>query len=163
MTRLSPFNSPLLLGFDHLEQILERVSKNSGDGYPPYNVLQAGDDSLRISLAVAGFTEEELSVTVEQNQLHIHGRQQDDPEAVYLHRGIAARRFHRTFLLAESIEVAGATLDNGLLNIDLVRPHPAQPLRTVKIQRNAAKSGPKAQLYEPASSLKAAPTRRGSL
>lgn len=157
MTRLSPFNSPLLLGFDHLEQILERVSKNSGDGYPPYNVLQAEDDRLRISLAVAGFTEDELSVTVEQNQLHIHGRQQDDPETVYLHRGIAARRFHRTFLLSESIEVAGATLDNGLLNIDLVRPEPAQPVRTIEIQRNAASSGAKAQLY------KAAPTRRGSL
>jgi len=147
MTRLSPFNSPLLLGFDHLEQILERVSKSSGDGYPPYNVLQTDGDRLRISLAVAGFTEEELSVTVEQNQLHIQGRQQDDPDAVYLHRGIAARRFHRTFLLAESIEVDGATLDNGLLNIDLVRPEPAQSVRTVEIQRRTAKSGEKRQLY----------------
>ena len=156
MTRLSPFNSPLLLGFDHLEQILERVSKSSGDGYPPYNVLQTDGDRLRISLAVAGFTEEELSVTVEQNQLHIQGRQQDDPDAVYLHRGIAARRFHRTFLLAESIEVDGATLDNGLLNIDLVRPAPAQSVRTVEIQRRTAKSGEKRQLYE------APQTHRGS-
>ncbi|PPR25313.1 MAG: Small heat shock protein IbpA [Alphaproteobacteria bacterium MarineAlpha10_Bin1] len=156
MTRLSPFNSPLLLGFDHLEQILERVSKSSGDGYPPYNVLQTDGDRLRISLAVAGFTEEELSVTVEQNQLHIQGRQQDDPDAVYLHRGIAARRFHRTFLLAESIEVDGATLDNGLLNIDLVRPEPAQSVRTVEIQRRTAKSGEKRQLYE------APQTQRGS-
>ena len=103
MTPLSPFNSPLILGFDHLEQILERVSKTSNDGYPPYNILQTGNRRLRISLAVARFTEAELSLTLEQNQLHIHGRQQDDPNAVYLHHGSAARRFHRTFLLAESI------------------------------------------------------------
>ncbi|HIM47232.1 MAG TPA: Hsp20 family protein [Alphaproteobacteria bacterium] len=148
MTRLSPFNSPLLLGFEHLEQILERVSKTSNDGYPPYNILQVGNDRLRISLAVAGFTEEELSVTVEQNQLHIHGRQQDDPDAVYLHRGIAARRFHRTFLLAETIEVDTAALDNGLLNIDLVQPEPAQTVRTVEIRRSAAKRGKKANLFE---------------
>ena len=163
MTRISPFNSPLLLGFDHLEQILQRVSKTSGDGYPPYNVLQTDDDRLRINLAVAGFTEDELSVTVEQNQLHIHGRQQEDPDAVYLHRGIAARCFHRTFLLAESIEVDGATLDNGLLNIDLVRPLPAQTVRTVEIQRRAAKGGEKRQLYEGARDRKAASTGRGSL
>ncbi|MDA1357466.1 MAG: Hsp20 family protein [Proteobacteria bacterium] len=148
MTRLSPFNSPLLLGFDHLEQILERVSKTSNDGYPPYNILQTGDDRLRISLAVAGFTEAELSVTVEQNQLHIHGCQQDDPNAVYLHRGIAARRFHRTFLLAESIEVDCAALDNGLLNIDLVQPVPAQAVRTVEIKRSQARPGEKANLFE---------------
>ena len=148
MTRLSPFNSPLLLGFEHLEQILERVSKTSNDGYPPYNILQVGNDRLRISLAVAGFTEEELSVTVEQNQLHIHGRQRDDPDAVYLHRGIAARRFHRTFLLAETIEVDTAALDNGLLNIDLVQPEPAQTVRTVEIRRSAAKRGKKANLFE---------------
>ncbi|MEE8172151.1 MAG: Hsp20 family protein [Alphaproteobacteria bacterium] len=148
MTRLSPFNSPLLLGFDHLEQILERVSKNSNDGYPPYNILQVGEDRLRISLAVAGFTEQELSVTVEQNQLHIQGRQQDDPNAVFLHRGIAARRFHRTFLLAETIEVDSAALDNGLLNIDLVQPLPAQTVRTIEIKRNAAKRGKKVKLFE---------------
>ena len=148
MTRLSPFNSPLLLGFDHLEQILERVSKNSNDGYPPYNILQVGDDRLRISVAVAGFTEQELSVTVEQNQLHIHGRQQDDPNAVYLHRGIAARRFHRTFLLAETIEVDTAYLDNGLLNIDLVQPMPVQTARTVEIKRSTTKAGKKANLFE---------------
>tara|TARA_A100001037_G_scaffold265949_1_gene257776 strand:- start:567 stop:1031 length:465 start_codon:yes stop_codon:yes gene_type:complete len=148
MTRLSPFNSPLLLGFDHLEQILERVSKNSNDGYPPYNILQIGDDRLRISIAVAGFTEDELSVTVEQNQLHIQGRQKDYPDTVYLHRGIAARRFHRTFLLAESIEVAGAALDNGLLNIDLVQPEPTQTVRNIEIKRNARKQAAKANLFE---------------
>ena len=148
MTRLSPFNSPLLLGFGHLEQILERVSKNSNDGYPPYNILQVGDDRLRISVAVAGFTEQELSVTIEQNQLHLHGRQQDDPNAVYLHRGIAARRFHRTFLLAETIEVDTAYLDNGLLNIDLVQPMPVQTVRTVEIKRSTTKAGKKANLFE---------------
>ena len=148
MTRLSPFNSPLLLGFEHLEQILERVSKTSNDGYPPYNILQVGNDRLRISLAVAGFTGEELSVTVEQNQLHIYGRQHDDPDAVYLHRGIAARCFHRTFLLAETIEVDTAELDNGLLNIDLVQPEPAQTVRTVEIRRSAAKRGRKVNLFE---------------
>ena len=134
MTRLSPFNSPLLLGFEHLEQILERVSKSSNDGYPPYNIVQVENDRLRICL--------------EQNQLHIHGRQQDDPDAVYLHRGIAARRFHRTFLLAETIEVDTAALDNGLLNIDLVQPEPAQTVRTVEIRRSAAKGGKKANLFE---------------
>ena len=148
MTRLSPFNSPLLLGFEHLEQILERVSKNSNDGFPPYNILQVGDDRLRINLAVAGFTEAELSVTVEQNQLHIHGRQQDDPDAVYLHRGIAARRFHRTFLLAETIEVDSAAIDNGLLNIDLVQPLPAQTVRTIEIKQSAAKRGKKVKMFE---------------
>ena len=148
MTRLSPFNSPLLLGFEHLEQILERVSKNSNDGFPPYNILQVGDDRLRINLAVAGFTEAELSVTVEQNQLHIHGRQQDDPDAVYLHRGIAARRFHRTFLLAETIEVDSAAIDNGLLNIDLVQPLPAQTVQTIEIKQSAAKRGKKVKMFE---------------
>ena len=148
MTRLSPFNSPLLLGFDHLEQILERVSKNSKDGYPPYNILQAGDDRLRISIAVAGFTEDELSVTVEQDQLHIRGCQQDDPNAVYLHRGIAARRFHRTFLLSETIEVDSAALDNGLLNIDLIQPPPAKNVRNIDIKRSVHNHAQKGNLFE---------------
>ena len=137
MTRLSPFNSPLLLGFDHLEQILERVSKNSNDGYPPYNILQVGDERLRISIALAGFTQDELSVTLEQNQLHIRGRQQDDPDALYLHRGIAARQFHRTLLLSETIEIDSATLDNGLLNIDLIQPQPAPTVRNINIRRSS--------------------------
>jgi HSP20 family molecular chaperone IbpA len=147
MTRISPFNSPLLLGFEHLEQILERVSKNSNDGYPPYNILQTGENCLRISIAVAGFSEDDLSVTVEQNQLHIQGRQHDDPNAVYLHRGIAARRFHRTFLLAETIEVAGAELDNGLLNVDLVQPLPAQTVRNIDIKRGARQGAAKTNLF----------------
>jgi len=148
MTRLSPFDSPLLLGFDHLEQILERVSKNSNDGYPPYNILQVGNDHLRISIAVAGFTEDELSVTVEQNQLHIRGHQQDDADAIYLHRGIAARRFHRTFLLSESINVDSASLDNGLLNINLIQPQPAQTVRNIDIKRGAQKRTQKSNLFE---------------
>ena len=148
MTRLSPFDSPLLLGFDHLEQILERVSKNSNDGYPPYNILQVGNDHLRISIAVAGFTEDELSVTVEQNQLHIRGHQQDDADAIYLHRGIAARRFHRTFLLSESIKIDSATLDNGLLNIDLIQPQPAPTLRNINIKRSSHNRAQKGNLFK---------------
>ena len=148
MTRLSPFNSPLLLGFDHLEQILERVSKNSNDGYPPYNILQVGDERLRISIAVAGFTQDELSVTLEQNQLHIRGRQQDDPDALYLHRGIAARQFHRTFLLSETIEIDSATLDNGLLNIDLIQPQPAPTVRNINIKRSSHNRAQKGNLFK---------------
>ena len=148
MTRLSPFNSPLLLGFDHLEQILERVSKNSNDGYPPYNILQVGDERLRISIALAGFTQDELSVTLEQNQLHIRGRQQDDPDAVYLHRGIAARQFNRTFLLSETIEIDSATLDNGLLNIDLIQPQPAPTVRNINIKRSSHNRAQKGNLFK---------------
>ena len=148
MTRLSPFNSPLLLGFDHLEQILERVSKNSNEGYPPYNILQVGNDRLRISIAVAGFTEDELSITVEQNQLHIGGCQQDDPDAVYIHRGIAGRRFKRTFLLSETIEVDSATLENGLLSIDLVQPQPTQTVRSIHIKNGTQKRVRKSNLFE---------------
>ncbi len=140
MTRLSPFNSPLMLGFDHLEQILERVSKSGSDGYPPYNVVQVGEDRLRITLAVAGFTDADLEVTVEQNQLHIRGRQEEEPGAVYLHRGIAARQFHRTFLLAQGIEVAEAALDSGLLHVDLVRPQPNQAVKTVAIKSAGGKA-----------------------
>ena len=122
MSRLSMFNSPLLLGFDHFERALDRVSKISSDGYPPYNIEQLGENALRITLAVAGFTMEDLSITVEDNQLVVRGKQADDTERVYLHRGIAARQFQRSFVLAEGIEVSGARLDNGLLHIDLSRP-----------------------------------------
>lgn len=148
MTRISPFSSPLLLGFDRLEQVLERVSRGGNDGYPPYNVVQAGEDRLRISLAVAGFSESDIFVTVEQNQLNIRGRQEDEPGVVYLHRGIATRQFHRTFLLAEGIEVDSATLDNGLLHIDLIRPIAAETARTIEIKRSkpAGRSRPKSVL-----------------
>jgi len=141
MSRLPLFNSPLLLGFDHIERALDRASKAPADGYPPYNVEQTGESTLRITLAVAGFAMEDLGVQIEDNQLVIRGKQRDDANRVYLHRGIAARQFHRAFLLAEGIEIAGAWLDSGLLNIDLVRRSPEGRVRTVEI-RTAA--GPRA-------------------
>lgn len=134
-TRLSLFNSPLLLGFDQFERTLDRIAKNAGEGYPPYNIEQIGDDGLRITVAVAGFTSEDLAVQIEDNQLVIRGRQQDDKSRVYLHRGIAARQFQRSFVLAEGIEVIGAGLDNGLLHIDLKRVLPEPKVRTIKIDR----------------------------
>jgi HSP20 family molecular chaperone IbpA len=135
MTRLSIFNSPLLLGFDHFERALDRVSKVAADGYPPYNVEQTGDNTLRITLAVAGFAMDDLAIRVEDNQLVIRGKQTDDKERLYLHRGIAARQFQRSFVLAEGIEVASAWLDNGLLHIDLVRPSLESRVRTVEIKQ----------------------------
>lgn len=133
MSRNSLFNSPLLLGFDHFERALDRVSKATTDGYPPYNVEQTGENSLRITLAVAGFGMDELSVQIEDNQLVVRGRQSEDPDRVYLHRGIAARQFQRSFVLAEGIEIVGAWLDNGLLNIDLVRRSVEGRVRTIAI------------------------------
>lgn len=134
MSRVSVFNSPLLLGFDHFERALDRVSKTASDGYPPYNVEQVSDDDLRITLAVAGFGPEDLEVRVEDTQLTIRGRQNDDGERVYLHRGIAARQFQRSFVLSEGIEVVGASLDNGLLHVDLRRVRPEPQVRTVEIK-----------------------------
>ena len=135
MTRLSVFNSPLLLGFDHFERVLDRISKTSAEGYPPYNIEQTTENGLRITLAVAGFAMEDLSVALEDNQLTVRGRQGDDESGrVFLHRGIAARQFQRSFVLAEGIEVTGATLDNGLLHVDLERPMPASRVRSIPIQ-----------------------------
>ncbi len=137
MSRTSLLNSPLLLGFDEIERLLDRVSKGSGDGYPPYNIerLSNGEDRdiLRITLAVAGFTRDQLDVSVEDSQLTIRGKQEDEDERVYLHRGIAARQFTRTFVLADGIEVCSADLNNGLLSIDLVRPEPERQLKKVEI------------------------------
>ena len=142
MSRSSVFGSPLFLGFDHLEQMLDRVAKNA-DGYPPYNIEQTAESRLRITLAVAGFAMDDLQITQEDNQLVIRGRQRDDPEGrVFLHRGIAARQFQRAFVLAEGIEVEGAWLDNGLLHVDLQRPQPEVRVRTIQIngrQGNGAK------------------------
>ncbi|HEY3912148.1 MAG TPA: Hsp20 family protein [Stellaceae bacterium] len=138
MSRLSLFNSPLLLGFDHFERALDRVSKISSDGYPPYNIEQLGENALRITLAVAGFTMGDLAITVEDNQLVVRGKQAEDNERVYLHRGIAARQFQRSFVLAEGIEVSGAWLDNGLLHVDLVRPEVETKIRTVEIRSASA-------------------------
>lgn len=136
-TRL--FGSPLFLGFDHLEQMLERASKTASDGYPPYNIEQTGPNALRITLAVAGFTMDELQITEEENQLVIRGRQSEDTGGrVFLHRGIAARQFQRAFVLAEGITVKSAWLDNGLLNIDLVRPEAETRIRTIRIEKKAA-------------------------
>ena len=131
-TRL--FGSPMFLGFDHLEQMLERASKTSSDGYPPYNIEQVSANGIRITLAVAGFSMGDLQLTQEDNQLVIRGRQTDDgAERHFLHRGIAARQFQRAFVLAEGIEVTGAWLDNGLLHIDLARPEPDVRVRHIEI------------------------------
>ena len=141
MSRMSVFNSPLLLGFEHFERILDRASKASAEGYPPYNIEQFGENALRITLAVAGFSMGDLNVSVEDNQLVIRGRLEDavgdgdgDENRVYLHRGIASRQFHRSFVLAEGIEVQGATMDNGLLYIKLERIVPEPEVRTIKIE-----------------------------
>lgn len=136
------FTSPLFLGFDHLEQIIERAAKTSSEGYPPYNIEQLSSTSLRISIAVAGFTMDDLQITQEDNQLVIRGRQSDDMQGrIFLHRGIAARQFQRAFVLAEGIEVKGAWLDNGLLHIDLARPLPEAKVRTIAIKKGANSHG----------------------
>ena len=163
MSRLSLFSSPLLLGFEEIERLIDRASKGGGDGYPPYNVervtLKAADGAapksatgsngktgsasngsadgageiLRITLAVAGFTRDELEITLKDSQLVVHGRQQEDKSRDYLYRGIAARQFTRTFVLADGIEVRSASLANGLLSIDLERPEPERTVRTIVI------------------------------
>jgi HSP20 family molecular chaperone IbpA len=138
MSRLSPFNSPLFLGFDQFERTLDRISKAASDGYPPYNVEQLRENRLRITLAVAGFSMDDLAVRLEDNQLVVRGKQTDDKDRVYLHRGIAARQFQRSFVIAEGIEVKGAWLDNGLLHIDLERPIPETRVRVVEIRRPEA-------------------------
>jgi HSP20 family molecular chaperone IbpA len=137
MSRVPSLSSPFLLGFDEIERVLDRVAKAS-DGYPPYNIERIGaangnPERLRITLAVAGFTRDQLDVTIEESQLVIRGRQQDDKTRQYLHRGIAARQFQRTFVLAEGIEVLGADLKNGLLSIDLARPEPERLVRSISI------------------------------
>lgn len=144
-SRMPFFNSPLLLGFDQFERTLDRVAKASSDGYPPYNIEQIGEHGLRITLAVAGFTVEDLQVTVGENQLTVRGRQSDDRDRIYLHRGIASRQFQRSFVLAEGVQVVAASLDNGLLHIDLKRPQPEATVRTIKIEKARTKtktSGP---------------------
>ena len=137
MSRIPSLSSPFLLGFEEIERALDRVAK-AADGYPPYNIerIARGErnpECLRITLAVAGFTRDQLDVTVEENQLVIRGRQQDDKTRHYLHRGIAARQFQRTFVLADGMEVLGADLKNGLLSIDLVRPEPERVAKSIAI------------------------------
>jgi len=138
MSRVPSLSSPFLIGFDQIERALDRLAK-AADGYPPYNIERLAPDEklperLRITLAVAGFTLDQLEVTVEEKELVIRGRQQDDRSRQYLHRGIAARQFQRTFVLADGMEVMGADLRNGLLSIDLARPEPARVIRTVSIK-----------------------------
>ena len=134
MTKLSFRAHPFLLGFDQLERLAERTAKNGADGYPPFNIEQSGDHAFRITLAVAGFAEDALAVTVEDRQLVIRGRQAETCDTrVYLHRGIAARQFQRAFVLAEGVEVAGAHLENGLLHIDLQRAEPEPVVQTIRI------------------------------
>ena len=137
MSRLPSLSSPFLLGFDEIERVLDRVAKGA-DGYPPYNIERVARDAqsperLRITLAVAGFTRDQLDVTIEESQLLIRGRQQNDKSRHYLHRGIAARQFQRTFVLAEGMEVLAAELKNGLLSIDLARPEPERIVKTISI------------------------------
>ena len=137
MPRVPSLSSPFLLGFDEIERALDRVAK-AADGYPPYNIERMQRENgrperLRITLAVAGFTRDELDVTVEESQLVIRGRQNDEQARQYLHRGIAARQFQRTFVLADGMEVLGADLRNGLLSIDLARPEPERVVKTIAI------------------------------
>lgn len=135
-SRLTIFDSPLFLGFDHFERTFDRLKKTGAEGYPPYNIEQIGDNALRITLAVAGFTMDELDVAVENNQLIIRGQQAEDSDSgrVYLHRGIAARQFLRTFVLADGIEVHEAWLDNGLLHINMERIVPETTARKIAIK-----------------------------
>jgi len=139
MSRVPSLSSPFLLGFDEIERALDRVAQATSDGYPPYNIerlprTESEPDRLRITLAVAGFTREQLEITVEENQLVIRGRQNEDKTRHFLHRGIAARQFQRTFLLADGMEVLSADLSNGLLSVDLARPEPERIIRKIDIQ-----------------------------
>jgi len=132
-TRISLFDSPLFLGFDQFERTFDRIKKNAHEGYPPYNIEQVGENGLRITLAVAGFGAQELDIEIENNQLTVRGKQQDDESRVYLHRGIAARQFQRSFILADGIEILGASMDNGLLHIDMNRVVPESTARKIQI------------------------------
>ena len=142
MSRVPSLSSPFLIGFDQIERALDRVAK-AADGYPPYNIERLAADAndperLRITLAIAGFTLDQLEVTVEEKELVIRGRQQEDKSRQYLHRGIAARQFQRSFVLAEGMEVLAADLKNGLLSIDLVRPQPERIVRSIAIKESDA-------------------------
>ena len=149
MTRMSLLSSPLLLGFEEMERLIDRVGKGGSDGYPPYNIERitrcrratAASDAvelLRITLAVAGFKRDQIEITVEDNQLSIRGRQEDDKSRQYIHRGIAARQFSRTFVLADGIEVRSADLSDGLLSIDLARREPERSVRKIEIGKSEA-------------------------
>ncbi len=140
MTKLSFGAHPFLLGFEQLERLVERTAKTGAEGYPPYNLEAVSENAYRITLAVAGFGEDDIAITVEDKQLVIRGRQADEPgDRVFLHRGIAARAFQRSFVLADGVEVAGATMDHGLLNIDLRRHVPDTVVQTIRIGKGGGK------------------------
>ncbi len=136
MTKISFASHPFLLGFEQLDRLVERTAKSGNEGYPPYNIEQSSDSAYRITLAVAGFREEDLSITLENAQLVIRGRQADDSDGrLFLHRGIAARQFQRSFVLAEGVEVTGASMENGLLHVDLQQMQPETVVQTIEIEK----------------------------
>lgn len=136
MTKVTFATHPFLLGFDQLERLVERTAKADTGGYPPYNIEQTTDNAFRITLAVAGFAEEDLAITVEDRQLMVRGRQSEEADArVFLHRGIAARQFQRSFVLADGVDVAGAHMENGLLHVDLTRCEPESVVQTIQIKK----------------------------
>ncbi len=136
MTKLALGTHPFLLGFEQLERLVERTAKSGNDGYPPYNIEQTSENSYRITLAVAGFAEHDLSITVEDSSLVIRGRQGDDSDGrIFLHRGIAARQFQRSFVLAEGVDVGEAVMENGLLHVDLTRAVPERIVQTISIKK----------------------------
>lgn len=137
MTKISFASHPFLLGFEELDRLVERTAKSGNEGYPPYNIEQSSESSYRITLAVAGFAEDDMSITLEDSQLVIRGRQKDDSQGrVFLHRGIAARQFQRSFVLADGVEVAGAEMENGLLHVDLHRAVPDTVVQTIQIKKS---------------------------
>ncbi len=139
MNRMMPFDNPLLLGFDHVEHMLDRMATASDDGYPPYDIVTTGEADYRITLSVAGFSHDELAISLDDRQLTIRGKQGEPADdAVFLHHGIAARQFQRSFLLADGLDVVGAWLDAGLLHVDLVRPKPETQNRIIEIKDNSA-------------------------
>ncbi len=136
MSKLTLGSYPHMLGFEQLERLLERSAKSGNEGYPPYNIEQTSDHSYRITLAVAGFAEKDLAITVEDRQLVIRGRQRDDSDGrIFLHRGIAARQFQRMFVLADGVEVGEAVMENGLLHVDLTRSRPETVVQTINIKK----------------------------
>lgn len=137
-TRMSVFDSPLFLGFDQFEKTIDRMRKTASEGYPPYNIERIGENGLRITLAVAGFSMDDLDIEAEKNQLTVRGKQMEEEGRVYLHRGIAARQFQRSFVLADGIEILGAFLDNGLLHIDMKRIEPENTARKIPITGQSA-------------------------
>ncbi|WP_010137976.1 Hsp20 family protein [Oceanicola sp. S124] len=137
MSKLTLGSHPYLLGFEQLERLLERSAKSGNEGYPPFNIEQTSENSYRITLAVAGFLEEDLAITLEDRQLVIRGRQGDEGEGrIFLHRGIATRQFQRSFVLAEGVEVGEAVMENGLLHVDLTRAEPERVVQRINIRRS---------------------------